>query len=196
MVEHASSVEGATQQLRVKEFSKRWREMRPEERLPYQERSAQEFASQRRARTSLGLGRAVPTKKEGAPPDLGADAIYGCAPVAAARQEGTRSVIRSVFAGSLISGFVVEKPLGHGSYGSVYQAASRASGRRVALKLGGLGLQGEAVSDLQAELDIYKLVGGHHLFLHSYGGSTIAGEGSMAWLALEIADGSLRQGSS
>lgn len=198
VAEQVGSVEGATQQLRMKEISKRWKAMSAEEIQIFKDRSAREFASQRRAMASLGLGRVVrgPAVKEieGAPPDLEIAALSGLAPVAADRQECTKNVCKSVFAGSLIAGFVVERQLGHGSYGSVYQATCTTSGRRVALKLGGLGLVGgEDASDFRAELDVYKMIGSHHLFLRCYGGGTILGEGSMTWLAMEMADGSLRE---
>jgi serine/threonine protein kinase len=153
--------------------------------------------------TILGLGRSSmhrqAAKEEATEEDLssaplGPTGRSGLAPVATFRQECTRKIMTSVCEGSLISGFVVEKQIGHGSYGSVYQAASTSSRRRVALKLGGLGLRGEDTSDFQVELELYnKLFRGHPLFLQCYGGGFILGEGSMAWLAIEIADGSLRE---
>jgi len=197
MAQHAGSVDGATQQLRMKAISKRWKLLSEDDKQKFKDRSAQEFASQRRTVTSLGLGRVrVPAVSgiKGAPADLGIAAPSGLASIAADRQECTSNVSKEVFAGAVIAGFVVEKQLGHGSSGSVYQATSTTSGLRVALKIGGLGaVGGDDASGLQAELDMYKMIGSHHLFLRCYGGGTITGKGSMAWLAMEIADGSLRE---
>ena len=114
------------------------------------------------------------------------------APVAAARHESTMNIVGSVIAGSMISGFAIEKQIGYGSYGAVYQATRTTTGQRIALKLGGLANQGEVVNDIQAELHIYKILGSHHLFLRCFGGGSVLGAGGMSWLALELADGSLR----
>jgi serine/threonine protein kinase len=159
----------------------------------HKDRSAHEFASQRRAMAVLGLGRVVrgPAVKEthGAPIGRGISPLSGLAPVAAARHETTVNIVSSTIAGAVIAGFAIEKLIGYGSYGAVYQATRTITGQRTALKL----CQGAVVDDIQAELHIYKMLASHYLFSRCFGGGSIPGAGGMSWLALEMADGSLRK---
>ena len=92
----------------------------------HKDRSAHEFASQRRAMAVLGLGRVVrgPAVKEthGAPIGCEISPLSGLAPVAAARHETTVNIVSSTIAGAVIAGFAIEKLIGYGSYSAVYQA--------------------------------------------------------------------------